>query len=288
MGLITLLWGVVWALALLRRISPRVVIGLGGYSSGAVLLAAYLLRIPRVIQEQNVYPGFANRVAAKFSQRVFLSWHEGSHFLPPEKVKVLGNPLRQEVLQGRGGKRDGGKFILLILGGSQGAVTINKAMTNALAYLEEIRGDLRIIHQTGKGDYSWVKRQYEARGFQVSLYPFIEEMARCYRQAHLVICRAGATTMAELCAWGRASLLIPYPHAADDHQRKNAQVLVNNNAGRMILEGEITGKRLAQEIIALYNDRKKLEYMERQSASLGRPEAATLIVDECYRLVGLK
>ncbi|UCC66370.1 MAG: undecaprenyldiphospho-muramoylpentapeptide beta-N-acetylglucosaminyltransferase [Deltaproteobacteria bacterium] len=286
-GLVTLLWGISWSIGLLRKISPQLVIGLGGYSSGPVLLAAYILGIKRVIQEQNVHPGFANRVASKFSQRVFLSWAEGAQFFPSEKVRVTGNPLRREVLTGRGEKRENMGFSLLILGGSQGASTINRAMTEALRFLEEKRGHLRIIHQTGEGDQLWVKREYEGRGLKASVHPFIDEMADCYRNAHLVVCRAGATTLAEICAWGRACLLIPYPYATDDHQRKNAQVLVKEGAGRMIQEEDLAGERLAQEILALYHSRRELEEIERRAAALGRPEAAALIVDECYQLLGL-
>ncbi len=286
-GLVTLVRGIFWSIGLLRKISPKLVIGMGGYSSGPVLLAAYLLGIKSVIQEQNVLPGFTNRVASKFSQRVFLSWAEGAKLFPIEKVRVTGNPLRREVLEGRGGKREETGFTLFILGGSRGAITINRTMIEALKSLEVIKGELKIIHQTGEDDYQWVKSEYEGRGFKASVRPFIEEMAVCYREAHLVVCRAGATTMAELCAWGRASLLIPYPHATDDHQRKNAQILVKEGAGRMILEEDLGGERLALEILSIHQDRRGLEEMERRAASLGRPDAATIVVDECYRLLGL-
>jgi UDP-N-acetylglucosamine--N-acetylmuramyl-(pentapeptide) pyrophosphoryl-undecaprenol N-acetylglucosamine transferase len=287
-GLFALFLGVGWSLALLRRISPCLVIGLGGYSAGAVVLAAYLLGIKRVIQEQNVYAGFTNRMASKFSQRVFLSWAEGARFFPAAKARVTGNPLRRVVLEGRGKKRQGQGFTLLILGGSQGAATINRAMIEALPLLTEIKKDLSIIHQTGAADYRWVKEGYEKEGLQASIHPFIDEMAPCYREAHLAICRAGAATITELCAWGRASIMIPYPFAADDHQRKNAQVLVKQGAGRMILDAELSGKRLSAEILFLYRDRQALHKMEKQAVVLGRPDAAAQIVDECYRLLGMR
>jgi UDP-N-acetylglucosamine--N-acetylmuramyl-(pentapeptide) pyrophosphoryl-undecaprenol N-acetylglucosamine transferase len=252
-----------------------------------VIIAASLLGIQRVIQEQNVYPGLTNRMAARFAQRVFLSWTEGARFFPSQKVRVTGNPLRRGVLAGQEDKREEKPFTLLILGGSQGAATINRGMIEALAPLEDIAHDLRIIHQTGEADYNWVKGNYKGKGQKVSVYPFIDEMAPCYREAHLVICRAGATTITELCAWGRASILIPYPYAADDHQRKNAQVLVDLGAGRMILDAELSGKRLAEEILPLYRSRQVLQAMETKAASLGRPDAAALIADECYHLLGL-
>ncbi|OGP54842.1 MAG: undecaprenyldiphospho-muramoylpentapeptide beta-N-acetylglucosaminyltransferase, partial [Deltaproteobacteria bacterium RBG_13_52_11] len=272
-GITTLLLGVWWSLALLRRISPRLVIGLGGYSAGAVLIAAYLLGIKRVIQEQNVHPGFTNRMASRFSQRVFLSWAEGACFFPAAKVKVTGNPLRRRVLEDRGKKREGKGFTLLILGGSQGATAINRAMIEALPPLKDIKKDLSIIHQTGAADHRWVKEGYEKADFQATVYPFIDEMAPCYREAHLTICRAGAATITELCAWGRASLMIPYPYAADDHQRKNAEVVVRQGAGRMIPDQELSGKRLAQEILLLYHDRRALKEMEKEAAALGQPDA---------------
>ena len=286
-GIITLLQGIWISRGLLRGIAPRLVIGLGGYAAGSVLIAAYLLGIKRVIQEQNVYPGLTNRMAARFAQRIFLSWTEGTRFFPAKKVRVTGNPLRRGVMAGRNNKRARKPFTLLILGGSQGAATINRAVIEAFPALEEITKDLRIIHQTGEVDYHWVKGKYEAKECEVSVHPFIDKMASCYREAHLVICRAGATTITELCAWGRASILIPYPYAADDHQRKNAQVLVNHGAGRMILDAELSGKRLAEEILPLYHSRKELQEMEAGAASLGRLDAAVRIVDECYQLLGL-
>ena len=283
----TLVQGIGRSIVLLRRVSPRLVIGLGGYSAGAVVLAAYFLRIRRVIQEQNVQPGFTNRMAARFAQRVFLSWATGAQFSPAEKVRVTGNPLRQEVLQGRGKERKGKGFTLFILGGSQGATAINKGMREALPLLHEIKKELHVIHQTGAEDAAWVKQGYKEYGFQASVYPFIDDMARCYHEAHLAICRAGAATITELCAWGRASILIPYPYAADDHQKKNAEFIVQRGAGKMLPQEELSGKRLAQEILALYHDQRVLQELEQKAAALGTPDAAARIVDECYRLLGM-
>jgi UDP-N-acetylglucosamine--N-acetylmuramyl-(pentapeptide) pyrophosphoryl-undecaprenol N-acetylglucosamine transferase len=284
----TLIQGIGQSIMLLRRIAPRLVIGLGGYSAGAVVLAAYLMRIKRVIQEQNVQPGFTNRMAARFAQRVFLSWTQGVPWLPAEKVRVTGNPLRREVLTGKEKKRGAKKFTLLILGGSQGATAVNKGMKEALPFLHDVKKELRIIHQTGVEDTAWVKQGYAENGLEAQVYPFIDDMAPCYHDAHLAICRAGAATITELCAWGRASLLIPYPHAADDHQRKNAEFIMQRGAGRMIPQEELSGKRLAQEILALYHDHGVLHGMEQKAAALGTPDAAARVVDECYHLLSMK
>ena len=283
----TLVLGVWWSLGLLRRISPRLVIGLGGYSAGAVVLAACLLGIKRVIQEQNVQPGFTNRMSSRFAQRVFLSWAEGAGFFPQAKARVTGNPLRRAVLTGRGKKREAKGFTLLILGGSQGATAINRAMVEAAPLLKEIK-DLRIIHQTGTADYPLVREGYDKAGLQASVHPFIDEMAPCYREAHLAVCRAGAATVTDLCAWGRAAIMVPYPFAADDHQRVNAGVMVREGAGRMIPDQELSSRRLADEILLLYRDRQALREMEKKAAALGRPDAAARIVDECYRLLGMR
>jgi UDP-N-acetylglucosamine--N-acetylmuramyl-(pentapeptide) pyrophosphoryl-undecaprenol N-acetylglucosamine transferase len=225
-------------------------------------------------------------MASRFAQRVFLSWAESVRFFPAAKARVTGNPLRRAVLKGRGENREGKGFTLLILGGSQGATTINRAMLDALPALKEIKKDLRIIHQTGAADHRWVAGGYERAGLEASVHPFIDEMAPCYRETRLAICRAGAATVTELCAWGRASITIPYPFAADDHQRKNAEVMVRQGASRMILDHELSGERLAQEILSLYRDQRALMQMEHAATALGRPDAAARIVDECYRLLG--
>jgi len=283
MGIITLFRGVFTSIRLLRRLAPRLVIGLGGYASGPVLLAAWLLRVTRVIQEQNVYPGFTNRVAARFSQRVFLSWPEGSKSFPAGRL--TGNPVRRSVMEGLGTSRSDDPFCIVVLGGSQGAHAINQAVIDALPHFSNIGPTLRIIHQTGEQDFEWVNHAYRDHTISAEVYPFIDDMAPVYRDAHLIVCRAGATTLSEICAWGRAAVMVPYPFASDDHQRKNAETIVNAGAGIMILEQDVTGDSLAREIMLLQGNRSSLTRMEEQASSLGRPEAARAIVDECYRLL---
>ena len=180
------------------------------------------------------------------------------------------------------------KFNLLIFGGSQGARAINQAVLAALDGLAEIRKALHIIHQTGAQELEAVSGAYKNRGFDAEVHTFIMDMPRVYGQANLLICRAGATSIAEMTASGRASVLIPYPFAANDHQTKNAEVLVRAGAAEMLPEAELTGAKLAETILALYRDPVRIGRMEACSRQLARREAAAQIVDECVSLIDKK
>jgi UDP-N-acetylglucosamine--N-acetylmuramyl-(pentapeptide) pyrophosphoryl-undecaprenol N-acetylglucosamine transferase len=287
-GLVTFIRGFVASVFLLVKRSPALVVGLGGYSSGPVLVAAYLLRITSVILEQNVVPGFTNRIASHLCRLAFVSWHETIEHFPSAKVRLTGNPLRKEILSGQGRKRSEGTFTLLVLGGSQGATAINRAMVDAVEHLDAIRHNIYVVHQTGEVDSQWVKQAYADKGIQAAVHCFIDDMSGSYRSANLVVCRAGATTLTELCALGRTAIIIPYPYASDDHQRRNARVLVNAGAARMIAERDLTGKRVAREITGLYGNRERLKHMERAASTLARPEAAASVVSHCYQLMGLQ
>jgi len=274
------------AMALLRSLRPQLVLGVGGYSSSAVILASFLLGIRRAVQEQNLLPGLTNRLSLPFVHRIFVSFAETADLLSqPEKVIFTGNPIREELLHSFRRTRRQRRFTLLVLGGSQGSRAINEAIIEALPFMEEIKGRMRVIHQTGEGDRPWVRRGYEERGFDAQIVSFIEDIGRFYALAHLVVARAGGGTVAELCACGRASILIPYPYASDDHQRRNAEALLERGAARMILQGELSGERLAQEIKALWRDRVMLREMERRAKELARPQAASFIVRECLRMI---
>ncbi len=283
------LWTIPLGIAASVRINeefrPDLVIGVGGYASGPVVLAAYLMGIKRVIQEQNAIPGSTNRLLGKLSDAIFISFEETRSYFPPGKTVLAGNPVRGDFLRGFEDTRDGDEFNLLIFGGSQGAQWINEKMVEALDWLEEVRDTLRIIHQTGGDDLAFVSRNYQRRGFRASVKAFIDDMATCYRDAHLVICRSGATTVSELTACRRASILIPYPHAIGNHQTLNAKALVKAGAARMIPNSDLTGKLLADTILHLYRHRDEISAMEKQAGDLAQPNAADLIVDCCYKLV---
>jgi UDP-N-acetylglucosamine--N-acetylmuramyl-(pentapeptide) pyrophosphoryl-undecaprenol N-acetylglucosamine transferase len=276
------------AYSILRKFQPQLVLGVGGYASGPTLLAAFFLGIKRAIQEQNVMPGMTNRILKWFSQRIFVSFEEAKEYFPDKKTVVTGNPIRKEFFaslkEGKGEmkKRDG--FTLLIFGGSAGAHRINQSMIEALDHLQGIKSSLKIIHQTGKEDLDFVSKAYREKGFDALVGPFFEDMATTYQVSDLVICRSGASTVAELAICGKAALLIPYPYATH-HQLINAKKLVDLGAARMILDQELNGRVIAQTILQLYDHPEERIRMEETIQRLGKPRAAEEIVDHCYALV---
>jgi UDP-N-acetylglucosamine--N-acetylmuramyl-(pentapeptide) pyrophosphoryl-undecaprenol N-acetylglucosamine transferase len=277
------------ACSILREFQPQLVLGVGGYASGPTLLAAFLLGMKRAIQEQNVMPGMTNRILKRFSQRIFVSFEEAKKYFPDKKTVVTGNPIRKEFfasLKKDNKKMKGeGRFTLLIFGGSAGAHRINQAMIEALSYLQGIKSFLKMIHQTGKEDLDFVSDEYRKKGFDALVRPFFEDMATTYQISDLVICRSGASTVAELAVCGKAALLIPYPYAAHHHQLINAKKLVDLGAARMILDQELNGRVIAQTILQLYDHPEERVRMEETIQRLGKPRAAEEIVDHCYALV---
>lgn len=270
------------SLGILSRFRPDLVVGLGGYSSGPVLVAAKMKRRRAVIMEQNLHPGFTNRILGRVVDRVFTSYDESTAYFPRAKVVVSGNPVRWQSLPAIA--RDE-KFTLLVFGGSAGAHRINVSVVEALKTLRDLASGLRVIHQTGEADFAAMKRAYSLLPFETEVMPFIDTMDQAYARADLTLCRAGASTVAELTAFGKAAIVVPYPYAAYDHQRANAHALEERGAAEMLLDRELDGERLAWKIRALYQDRGRLETMGRAARKLGKPQAAKRIVDECYALV---
>jgi UDP-N-acetylglucosamine--N-acetylmuramyl-(pentapeptide) pyrophosphoryl-undecaprenol N-acetylglucosamine transferase len=284
-GLLDALYGVPAGLArsltILRGFRPDCVIGLGGYASGPVLLAAKLRRIRCAIMEQNLRPGFTNKTLARWVDRVFTAYRESEKYFPAARVLETGNPVRwTEAPQIKRSE----KFTLLIFGGSAGARRINYAMVDALKLLDDLKNHIVITHQTGQLDYDSIKRAYGSLPFQATVTPFIERMDEAYAGADLVLCRAGALTIAELTVFGKAAILVPYPYAIYDHQRSNAESLQERGAAAMILDRELTGALLAERIRGYFTDRARLERMAAAARALGRPDAAARIVDACYDL----
>lgn len=285
LGLLTLPLSFFSALRLLRKYRPDVVVGVGGYSSGPVVLSAWLLRIPTAIQEQNALPGLTNKVLGKFVDAVFVCFEEAIPFFPYKRAHVLGNPIRRKLLENfLRSKIAHETFTLLIFGGSLGARGLNQRVLDALPFLEDLKGKIVITHQTGKNDLETVKQGYAARAFPADVREFIDDMATAYLGADLVVCRAGATTLAELTCCKKPSILVPFPFATDDHQAVNAKALVDAGAAVMFREGELTGEKLAATIRELMNDPARLTKMEKAAGNLGRPEAAREIADVLQQL----
>ncbi len=271
---------------ILKGFRPDVVLGVGGYASGPTVLAARGMGIRRFVHEQNAIPGLTNKVLARVADGVFISLEESRRFFPEERTLLTGNPLRRQILAAIGAEEAGAQhdnaFRLLVFGGSSGAHSVNLAVAAALPFLGALPG-LAITHQTGENDLEEVRRAYREAGVAAEVVPFIHDMAAAYRGADLIVCRAGATTIAEVTACGKPCIFIPYPHAVDDHQRRNAEALLKCDAGLMLLERELTGERLAAEVRALFADRERLAAVGRAARGLARLDAAKIIVDEMMK-----
>jgi UDP-N-acetylglucosamine--N-acetylmuramyl-(pentapeptide) pyrophosphoryl-undecaprenol N-acetylglucosamine transferase len=274
------------SLRILRRWRPDVVVGVGGYASGPVVLAAWLLRIPTAVQEQNAVAGFTNRVLGRFVKAAFTAFPEAKASFPARKVFQLGNPIRRKLME---------NFMrpevphptprLLVFGGSQGAHALNMRVVEALPHLHDLRGTLRITHQTGARDREQVERGYAACGFAPDVREFIHDMSAAYAESDLVVCRAGATTLAELTVCKKPAILVPFPQAADNHQFVNAKSLVGAGAAVMIEEKDLTGELLAAEIRSILQHPERRERMQRAAGRLGSPQAAGEIADVLTELV---
>ncbi len=269
--------------AILDRFRPDVVVGVGGYASGPALLAAKGRRLPVIIHEQNARPGLTNRLLGKLADRICLTYPESAGWFGRGTV-VTGNPVRRELT--RHLPMPEGDPVLLVFGGSRGARALNEGMLAALESMQNWKERLTILHQTGAEDFERVRSGYHEAGWEkVEVVPFISDMAAAYARAHLVLCRAGATTIAELTACGRPALLVPYPYAAADHQTLNARALAERGAALLLPQAEMTPGRLASLLQGLLADRPRLLDMAGAAHALGRPDAADRILDECRALV---
>lgn len=273
------------AMQLLRRGRADVVIGTGGYVSPPVIVAAWLLGIARVLVEPNAMPGLANRLLAPLAHRIFLAFDGAQAYFPRGKTCVVGTPLRQAFLEEPPSLPERVKT-LFVCGGSQGSRAINDAMVAAVRRSRAIRDTIDVIHQTGVEDYERVQQAYREVGGSVQVVPFVSAMPAVLRQADAVVARAGAGTLAELAAWGKPALLIPFPHATHDHQEKNAREVEAAGAAIVIPQSELTGQRLAQEIEALMNDSVRLQRMAACSLARRRTDATQRVVTACRQLVG--
>ena len=282
------------ALRILLRTRPQLVIGLGSYSAGPTVLGAWLTRTGIVLHEQNLLPGMTNRFLSRFADRICVSFDQTAKRFDASKVVWTGNPVRTDILDpdgpDAGGRRmpgKNGKFTVLMIGGSQGAHSINLAMVAALDHLKD-KDRFAFIHQTGPADQPMVSAAYARHQVTAVVEAFFDDMAACYRAADLIVCRAGATTIAEITALGKAAVFIPFPHAADNHQVLNANTLVKSGAAEMISEDDLSGESLAERIAYLASHPDILAAIGRRVSSHGKPEAAASIVDACFGVMAAR
>jgi UDP-N-acetylglucosamine--N-acetylmuramyl-(pentapeptide) pyrophosphoryl-undecaprenol N-acetylglucosamine transferase len=276
---------------IIKEIKPDIVIGVGGYASGAIMLTAVFMSIPTMILEQNSVPGLTNKILGRFVRVVCITYQESISYFPKGKTFLTGNPVRMQILRGSieaayklfSLGRD--LFTVFIFGGSSGARSINTAMKEALSYIYDLRDKIQFLHQTGTIDYETVREAYRKAEFKGTITPFIYQMGEAYAISDVVISRAGATTLAEITSLGKPAILIPYPYAAGHHQELNAKKLLNIGAAKMIIDSELKGESLASGIRELYTDEKMRVEMQRNSSVVGRPEASSKVVDIAISLI---
>lgn len=277
--------GLVQALLALRRFQPEAVLGFGGFAGFSPVLAARLLGIPAAVHEQNSVPGLANRILGRVANLVFVSFAESAAHFPRDTVRLVGNPVRAEIATAALRRPDGRMKRLLVLGGSQGARAVNDAVMAALPGL--MLAGVRILHQAGKADEERVRAAYLEAGLSgTEVQGFIEDMAQAYAFADLVLCRAGASTIFELALAGRPALLVPFPHAAHDHQRINARVFAAHGAGVVAEQAGIGSGALTGLVCDLFARFDALSAMAEAARKFARPNAAAEIVSEVEKLVG--
>ncbi len=264
----------VWRAArLLTRLRAAAVLSLGGYAAGPVALAAWLCGTPLVILEPNATPGLTNRWMGRVAARVLLNFPEAARFFPAARTEVAGVPVREEFFRLQAKPRTE-LFQVLVVGGSQGSRTLNRAARESWPLFRAANFPLRMVVQTGPAAYEEMARAFAAAGIQGEVTPFIEDMPAAFAAADLVVCRAGAGSLAELAAAGKPALLVPFPYAADDHQLRNAEALVEAGAARMALDREMDGRRLYQEVRELAEQPLLLDQMSRAIRRFARPQAA--------------
>ena len=270
---------------IIREFRPDVMIGVGGYASGPAMMMGGILRIPTIAFEPNVVPGFANRLIARMVKAAAVQFETTCKYF--HNCQVTGVPVRREFFSVPPRPRDAHPT-LLIFGGSQGAHAINQAVLEALPKLAEALPGLTILHQTGEKDYVDAQAVYLKQTIPAEVSPFIDDMPGAFARADLVLCRSGASTVAEITAAGKPAIFVPLPTAADDHQRHNAEVLVAGNAARLLPQAELTAERLVAEISSLLDDRALLGNMATAARGFAHPDAAARIAEMAARLAGIQ
>ena len=267
---------------LLTEFRPDVVIGVGGYASGPMMLAAALSGVPTLAFEPNVVPGFANRLVAPMVSAVAVHFEQTGRYF--RRFQVTGVPVRRAFFEARGGSNH--PPTLLVFGGSQGAHAINQAMLDALPQIKAELSQIHIIHQTGERDYNDAQARYANSGVAAEVQPFIDDMPSMFSRADLLVCRSGASTVAEVTAAGKPAIFVPFPRAADDHQRVNAQALAKAGAAIVLEESKLNSETLVETITKLLGDKRRLEKMGSAARKLAHPNAAAEIAEMAGKLAG--
>jgi len=274
--------GLIQSMLVLRKFSPRVVIGTGGYVCGPVLLGAILLHIPILIQEQNAMPGVTNRILGRWATEIYIPFLTAAKFFPSGRTRITGNPVRPEIATAPSGREKFGlsedKLTISFVGGSQGSSSINAAAIAALKRMTEFSPQIQIIHQTGERDFQNIKKVYDDLPFTAVVQPYFDSIEYVYSSTDLIVCRSGATTLAEITVRGLPAVLIPHP-LGQTSQKFNAEVVKKSGAAVVIQDNQLNGERLADTLTPLIGDREKLSEMGRNSRSLGNSDAAHEIAE---------
>jgi UDP-N-acetylglucosamine--N-acetylmuramyl-(pentapeptide) pyrophosphoryl-undecaprenol N-acetylglucosamine transferase len=272
---------------LLRKTRPAAVFSMGGFAAGPVVLAALRRRLPVVIMEPNAMPGLTNRRIARFVERALVSFPETARWFPPGRTEITGLPVRAEFFR-EAPRVPGEKLNLLITGGSRGSRTLNNAARAAWPLLREAAFPIRLVHQTGVDACAEIAREFAATGLEGEVRSFIEDMPAAFGEADLVVCRSGAGTVAELAAAGKPSILVPFPFAADDHQRKNAEAMANAGAARIVLDAEMDGARLVSEIRLFAENPRALKQTGANARKFAHPDAARRAAEVLEEAAGVR
>lgn len=284
-GLLAAVRGVRHARRLLAALEPAVVLGVGGYASVATVVAARLAGVPTVLQEQNAVAGLANRLLGRVATRICVGFREAASAFPADRVVYTGNPVREQIAALERRRRADGRMGVLVFGGSQGARRINDAMLGALDVLGPRLARLAVLHQTGAADVGRVADAYRARGVAADVRAFVDDMASAYAAADLVVARAGAMSCAEITVAGLPAVLVPYPHAAGDHQRHNARALAEAGAAVVIDDAACDGEALGGEVASLVDDEARRHRMAARARAIARPDATRRVAEAC-RIAG--
>lgn len=283
-GLVNTLWAglelplaVMQSIGIIREFRPTQVLGVGGFASGPTVAAAALLRIPSAIQEQNSVMGTTNRILSRLVDWIYTSWEDTEPAPSPKKTLLTGNPVRADLFEDSVQEKDPNKLNVLIFGGSRGARSINESIIDNLDALAPLTDKIRILHQTGVGAVEPIESAYAKARVEAEVVEFIHEMGPAYQWADLVICRSGASSLAELTALGKPAIVVPYPYAINDHQARNAQVLERRGAVRVVSDDKLKNGALVKEIVTVGNKPEMLKNMAENSQKFGRPDAARVI-----------